>query len=84
MTLDEICQSRDHAPFDPFEIVLVDGRVFQVPHRDCIFVPPGRGTWAYVADPRSSRVEHINTFVISSVRRSGENGAGRSRKKKAS
>ncbi|MBX3361638.1 MAG: hypothetical protein KF912_13755 [Phycisphaeraceae bacterium] len=67
MTLDEIRGFKNHAPFHPFEIVLVDGHVFKVPHPDFIFVPPGRGTWIYVADPKG-HVEHINTVVISSVR----------------
>jgi hypothetical protein len=85
VTLDEIRQFRDHTPFEPFEIVLVDGRVFKVPHREFILVPPGRGTWVYVADAKTGEVEHINTVVISSVRRARAGGSGgASRKKKAS
>lgn len=68
MTLDEIRKFREKAPFEPFEILLVDGRAFAVPHPDFIWIPPGRGTWVYVADPKTGSADHINTVVISSIR----------------
>jgi hypothetical protein len=79
MTLDAIRRSRDTRPFEPFEIVLVDGRSFTVDHPEFILVPPGRGTWVYVAEP-SGKVEHINTVIISSIRKS-TNERSRRRKK---
>ena len=80
MTLDEIRNYRDRRPFDPFEIVLVDGRVFRVEHPEFILVPPSKGTWVFVA-ARDGHVEHINTVVISSLRPAPhrQNGRGRRR-----
>jgi hypothetical protein len=76
MTIDEIQRFKKHVPFEPFEIVLVDGRRFPVPLPDFILVPP-RGTWVYVTD-RRGRTAHINAVVISSVRRL--HGGGRRRR----
>jgi len=76
MNAEEIRKFQRHEPFQPFEIVLVDGRRFVVPHPEFILVPPGRGTWIYVAD-ESGGTEHINTMIISSVRhRNGDTEAG--------
>ena len=74
MTVDEVRKWWKQQPFEPFEIVLVDGRVFRVPHPDFIYVPPGqRGTWVYVAETEeSTSAEHVNTAVISSIRRMSE------------
>lgn len=77
MTLDEIRKFQKQEPFEPFDIVMVDGRIFHVPHPEFIWVPPGRGTWVYVADPESGAADHVNTVVISSIRRAGENGTSR-------
>lgn len=68
MTLDEIRNFRDAVPFQPFEILLVDGRSFTVPHRDFIWIPPGKGTWVYVSDPKTGSAEHVNSLIISSIR----------------
>jgi hypothetical protein len=76
MTIDEVRRFQKHEPFRPFEIVLVDGRVFRVRHPDFILAPP-KGTWVYVTDDEG-QTEHINTVVMSSVRHArGGNGRGR-------
>ena len=69
-------------PFEPFEIVLVDGRKFLIDHPDYIFAPPmPRATWVLVVDDDGAG-EHINTLVISSVRihRNSRDRARRRRK----
>lgn len=76
MTSDELRKWQQQQPFVPFEIVMVDGRVFEVPHPAFIWIPPGRGNWVYVADDTGS-ADHINTAVISSVRKSNHEGRGR-------
>ncbi len=77
MNTEEIRSFQKQQPFEAFEIVLVDGRVFSVPHPEFILVPPGRGSWVYVSDSEG-HVEHINTLVISTVRRSKpKDGRGR-------
>lgn len=79
MTNDEIRKWQKQQPFQPFTIVLVDGRSFDVPHPEFVWVPPGRGTWVYVADPESGSADHVNTAVISSIHKIS-NGQDRQRK----
>lgn len=74
MTSDELRKWQQQQPFDPFEIVLVDGRVFSVPHPEFIWIPPGRGICVYVADAEAGSADHINTAVISSIRKATKNG----------
>lgn len=68
MNLDELRKFQQKRPFQPFDIILVDRRTFHVPHPDFIWVPPGRGTWVYVHDPKSDAADHVNTAIISSIR----------------
>lgn len=79
MTNDELRTWQSQRPFEPFDILVVDGRTFHVPHPEYLWVPPGRGTWVYVADPKHGGADHINTAVISSIRRA-TNGRTRRRK----
>lgn len=79
MTNDELRKWQSQRPFDAFEIVLVDGRSFEVPHPEFIWIPPGRGTWGYVADPETGSADHINTAIISSIRKI-KNGRPKRRK----
>jgi hypothetical protein len=79
MTSDELRKWQRNQPFAPFEIVMVDGRHYEVPHPEFIWVPPGRGTWVYVADPETGSADHVNTAVISVIRKL-DNGTQRRRK----
>ena len=83
MNTDELREFWRRRPFEPFEIVLIDGRTFPVRHPEMILVPQGRVSWIYVDDGHG-RVEHINTLVISSVRNLRKPGTGRSKGRKAS
>lgn len=67
MTPGEVRKVLKKSPFEAFEIVLVDGRVFPVKHPEFAWMPPGNGTWFYVADD-SGLQEIVNTAVISSIR----------------
>jgi hypothetical protein len=73
MQINELRKWQKHQPFEPFDILLVDGRRFHVPHPDFLLIPPGPGTWVYVADG-SGTADHINTAVISSIRKTQVNG----------
>ena len=64
--IEEIRRFQKHQPFRPFEIILIDGRKFRVPHPDFILVPP-KGAWVYLTD-KHGNTEHLNIVVISSVR----------------
>ncbi len=78
MNLEEIRTFKHRAPFEIFEVVLIDGRAFEVRHPDFILIPP-KGTWVYIADP-TGHVEHINTLVIGSIRLVKTKPKGRRRK----
>lgn len=68
MNIEEIRTLQKAVPFEPFEIRMVDGRVFSVPHPDFILVPAIRHyTWVYVATPDDDAPEHLNTALISSL-----------------
>lgn len=83
MNTEEIRAFQKRQPFQPFEIVLVDERVFRVPHPDFIFIPPGRtNSWVYVTD-EEGHVEHLNTLVISTVRNAKSRGASDEQGRKA-
>lgn len=75
VAIEEIRRFQKDEPFHPFEIVMVDGRVFKIPHPDFILVPP-RGTWVYVTD-KYGNTAHLNLLVISLVRKSTKNGKRR-------
>lgn len=76
MTPDGIREFRDKAPFEAFEVVLIDGTIYPVPHRDFIFVPPGRSTWVYIAD-KTGYVRHVNTAMIKELRSARPKPRGR-------
>ena len=83
MNAEELRKWQQERPFTPFEILMVDGRRFTVPHPEFIWVPPGRGTWVYVADPNAAgSADHINTAVISSIRKASGNGRSNGKGKK--
>jgi len=79
MSTDEIRKLWKQQPFNPFEIVMVDGRVFRVRHPDFLLVPPPRGQYVVVVD-EEGLPEYVNTLVISSVRILNDKG-GKPRKK---
>jgi len=80
MNAEEVRKWQQRKPFQSFEILLVDGRRFTVPHPEFVWIPPGRGTWVYVADPKSGSADHVNTAVISSIRNSTSGNGRRKRK----
>lgn len=80
MNLEVVRKWQQRQPFESFEILLVDGRRFSVPHPEFVWVPPGRGTWVYIADQDSGSADHVNTAVISSIRpRNNGSGNGQQR-----
>ncbi len=65
MVIESIRQFNAALPFSPYEIHLVDGRTFPVPHPDFILVPP-KGSYVIVSD-LMDRPWTISSMVISSV-----------------
>jgi hypothetical protein len=56
----------NHAvPFVPYEIRIVSGETFEIPHPDFIFVPP-KGSYVVVVDPKDPKEapNHISALLI--------------------
>ena len=67
MHLNEIKELRDQAPFKPFALELDNGRRVNVPHGDCLFIPPG-GRFVIVADEQHLDIiepSHVSAVVLS-------------------
>lgn len=74
MRAEELTQFWNAQPFVPFRLVLTDGRVFDVPHRDFIWIrrhlltiavppDPARGTdegWVFASPMHVVRVEMLS------------------------
>jgi hypothetical protein len=73
--IEEVRRFKNAVPFRAFEILMVDGRRFSVPHPDFILVPP-KGLWVYVTND-DAITEHINIMVIGSIRHAAANGKKR-------
>jgi len=49
-------------PFQPYEIQVVSGARYEVPHPDFIFISP-RGSWVIVVDAQE-QVHHLSSLLI--------------------
>ncbi len=79
MLIQAIREMNEQVPFEPYEIQMVSGERFPVPHRDFIAVSP-RGTFAVVVD-EEDRPHHLSALLIERVAPIRRNG-GRHRAKK--
>ncbi len=55
------------APFAPFQIEMVGGRVLTVNHPEFIYVPPGR-TATFIVTTSDGVAEHFNANLVLKVR----------------
>jgi hypothetical protein len=60
-------QYAKNAPFIPFEIELVGGRVLRVDHPEFVYVPPGKGLY-FVVTHRDGTPETCNAVLVVAVR----------------
>jgi hypothetical protein len=80
MTHHELNNWKSAEPFRPFTIVMKDGRRFDVPDAESIFIPP-KSEWVYVADGKG-QADHIFRKWIAEIepstssRRSSRRRAG--------
>lgn len=78
-TLDQFRDLVRAQPFQPFEIVLVNGRRLEVRHPEAILVPEEpRFTLVAVLNARGA-IELVNTLIVESIRPLIGNGRGRRR-----
>jgi hypothetical protein len=65
MTTEQIRQNHQAAPFHPFTIHLADGRLFEVPHPEFLWIHPGgRLIWVAV---NSGAAEVIDLRLVTSL-----------------
>lgn len=69
MTNEDIRKLQSQAPFRPYDIHLVDGRILHVPHSEFLFIPPCSVRTVIVAHGKGS-FDIVNTTVIVSIRES--------------
>ena len=62
MLIQTIREMNNQVPFAPYEIHLVSGERFPVPHRDFIFVSP-RGNFVLLVDAKD-RPHHLSALLI--------------------
>jgi hypothetical protein len=69
MRPEDIKEIRDAQPFVPFRIVFTDGRMFDIPHRDHLFIP--RHTLEIGVEPNPKTgipEEHVHASPLHVVR----------------
>ncbi len=75
----ELAQIKDlmkSQPFRPFVLRLVDGREFDVPHPEFIFIPPNMRHTVLVANRQTEAVTIVDSVMIASVRFAEDGGNG--------
>jgi len=65
MVLASICEFNNAAPFKPYQIRMVSGESYDVPHPDFISISP-KGTLVVLIDAED-RPHHLSTLLIESV-----------------
>jgi hypothetical protein len=81
MLIQTIRELNNQVPFEPYEIHMVSGDHYPVPHRDFIAVSP-RGSFVFVVDARD-RPHHLSALLIERVSPIRRNGGKRKAKKRA-
>lgn len=79
MKVEDIRGVRDAAPFQPFSLVLADGRSFLVPHHDFLsLAPKGTALVLWTDDGHISSI--LDAALIAEIRME-TNGTSRSKKR---
>ena len=72
MLIQTIRELNKRVPFEPYEIHMVSGERYPVPHRDFILIAP-RGSFVEVVDAKE-RTHHLSALLIERVSRIHRNG----------
>jgi hypothetical protein len=69
MTIDAVKDLRDALPFTPFDIHLVDGRIFPVLHRDFLSIGPmGKTLIVWTGAEQEEHFHILDTRLVASLR----------------
>lgn len=66
MTIDQIRKAIRAEPFRPFTICLADGRMFHIPHPECVMISPDASRTFGVAGPGED-YRIVNLLLVSSL-----------------
>lgn len=80
MRADDLRKVREAVPFQPFDIVLADGRAFGIPHPDFISIAP-KGSALMLWAPDGGVGSILDPALIAEVRMTPANGRKRGRPK---
>jgi hypothetical protein len=81
MLIQTIREMNNRVPFEPYEIHMVSGQHYRVPHRDFIAVSP-RGSFVDLVDAED-RTHHLSALLIERVSPVRRSGGRRKAKKRA-
>jgi len=81
MLIQTIRELNSHVPFEPYEIQMVSGERFPVPHPDFILVSP-RGSYVNVVDAKDHH-HHLSALLIERVSPVRRHGGRRKAKKRS-
>jgi hypothetical protein len=81
MLIQTIREMNNQVPFEPYEIHMVSGERYPVPHRDFIAISP-RGSFVYVVDAKDHS-HHLSALLIERVSPIRRTGGRRKAKKRA-
>jgi len=81
MLIQTIREKNSTVPFEPYEIQMVSGDHYPVPHPDFILVSP-RGSFVNVVDAKD-RTHHLSALLIERVSSIHRNGGRRKAKKRS-
>ena len=66
-------------PFEPFDIEMVSGQIYHVPHPEFVYITPGRSIYFVYTDDEGVPVA-LNSMLVRAVR---PTKSGQSRRRKA-
>jgi hypothetical protein len=77
MTGEQLKKVYERTPFQPIELLLADGRVLKVPHRDFLYVPP-KAERTFVVSDEDGVMETVDLLLVASIRpTTGKPGKGK-------
>ena len=79
MMKEAIAEAQKEQSFEPFDIEMVGGMVYHVPHPEFVYITPGKSVYVVWSNPDGVPVA-LNSMLVASVRPAS---SGQTRRRKA-